>query len=116
VSEEERRRYEPAGWDGDWIVPVVCFHESEPPTLICHLFTHERGGLYYTAGSPDSPRNVRQTRTREAIGVPGNSRESVRPTCPTCGRSPLVSRKRWDRIISDTRERRLTVLPLSTLD
>ena len=114
VSEWQRQliRDFPA-WNGGWWMVLVCAGgKTHAPQLISHVFAIGDAEVSYSA----PPGRVQQTRLEAAVGVPGQSRESVRFVCPKCSTAPLVSRARWGEMAAAARCADLRWLDLSDLD
>lgn len=92
-------------------MPVVCTgRETHTPRILSHAYERD-GAVAYTAPF----QTVRQTRSSEAVGVPGRSRESITLICPDCPARPLVSRERWGVTLEDARRVEQTWLDVAAL-
>jgi hypothetical protein len=104
-----------ADYTGGWWMPVVCTgHGVHEPRILCHAYEHAVFGAAYSAPFT----TVHQTRRRDAIGVPGWSRESITLVCPSaqCQERHEVSRSRWGTVVDNARSVGRAWLDVAELD
>lgn len=102
-----------AGYTGGWYLPIICSGRmTHPLEALSFVFEHEILGTAYTA----PPATVHQTRQKDAVDVPGRSRESLRFLCPTCGSSTLVDRRRFSLEVQEKRENNAPCLDVAEFD
>jgi hypothetical protein len=96
---------------GGWWMPIVCTGQGRhSPRILSHAY-ESNGGVVYTAPG----QTVRQTRRSSAIGVPGQSRESISLVCPSCPANREVSRVRWGKELENARRVEQAWLDVATL-